>query len=78
MTTNTRNYGDLPNLQQDIDILRDVQARQGSHLIIDCLAEQVAISAHKFNLSDEDKKRLVTSLVSHLSEQLIDTLKQGE
>lgn len=70
MTINTRNYGDLPQLQQDIKTLTDIFNRQGASLMVDSLAEQVATSLSKFSLDDADRTRAATAVVNDLKEQL--------
>jgi hypothetical protein len=65
-------YGDSDNVSKDVTTLKEILARQGSSLLIDVIANHVGETVIKFNLNNEDSKRLVDSLVNKLKESLLE------
>lgn len=63
-------YGDAERVRADVLALHEVQSRQGSSLLIDVIAESCGHTANKFNLSAEDRARLLESLVAELREAI--------
>lgn len=74
MTINTKNYGDLENVKDDVNVLHDIINRQGSELLTACLAEHIGLTASKFNLSWGDSIRALDSIVSDLREQTLERI----
>lgn len=74
MTINTRNYGDLENVRDDVQALHDIINRQGSGLITACLAEHIGLTASKFDLSWGDSIRGLDSIVNDLREQTLERI----
>jgi len=65
-------YGDLDNVKRDVQTLNEIQSRQGSSLLIDSLAESAAGALFKFKSNEEERMRLVDSLVSELKNALLE------
>ena len=63
-------YGDIEKVKQDAKTIRDIESRQGSSLLIDCLAESCGETAIKFNFSSTDRKNLIKNLLSELENAL--------
>jgi len=70
MTINSRNYGDIESLKYDLNALNNILSRQGTNLLIDVIAEHAGKTANKFNMSDDDRDRLVSNLINDLQNQL--------
>jgi len=71
-------YGDLDNVKRDVQALKDIQSRQGSSLLIDSLAEYAASALFKFKSNEEERMRLVDSLVSELRNALLERTENGQ
>lgn len=63
-------YGDSAQVPTDCKALYDIIARQGTSLLLDCIAESVGTSANKFNLNAEDRSKLVENLIKELQSAL--------
>lgn len=63
-------YGDADRVKQDVKTLFEILDRQGSDLLIDSLAEYVALSMARFNLSNSDKAMTKVALVDSLEEAI--------
>ena len=74
MTINTRNYGDLENVRDDVKALHDIINRQGSRLLTACLAEHLGLTASKFDLSWGDSIRALDSVVNDLRQQTLERI----
>ena len=67
-------YGDYENANADIKTLRDIMARQGASIVLDCLAEFTMSNLVKFKCSDAEKLRGMDSLLNELKSELIQRL----
>ena len=74
MTINTRNYGDLENVRDDVQALHDIINRQGSALLTACLAEHMGLVASKYDLSWGDSISALDSVVNDLREQTLERI----
>ena len=63
-------YGDRDQVPADCRTLNDIISRQGTSLLIDCIAEHVGTVALKFNMSPQDRMNVLHSLVAELREAL--------
>lgn len=67
-------YGDVDKVKQDAKTLRDIIARQGSSLLIDCIAEHVGEAAINHNFDQTEKMRIVRSLTEELREAILERI----
>jgi hypothetical protein len=67
-------YGDIEHVSRDSKTVTEIQARQGNTFLIDLIAEHSGTIARKFSMSDEDRGRLVESLVNELKTALLERL----
>lgn len=67
-------YGDRDKVPDDCRVLFDILNRQGSSLLVDCLAEYSAARANKFELSPTERWTLRTSLLNALKSALAERL----
>lgn len=58
------NYGDYDNIRKDSINLIDVLNRQGSDIFFEILADHVATSKNKFNLSQDEVNRVINSHIN--------------
>jgi hypothetical protein len=65
-------YGDTPNVPTDCKTIYDIFSRQGSSLIIDCLAEKLATNCQKFKLQQSE----VEILKNHIVNELINAIDE--
>lgn len=72
MSINTRNYGDLSNLNADNKALYDIINRQGINLIVDHVSDYVGEQKLKLNWSHEEIKLLIKSLTDDLKESILE------
>ena len=70
----SENYGHPEQLEADIDTLHDILDRQGSSLLINAIADNVACTAIKFNMSEQERDRLTNSLAAELQNALLEKL----
>ena len=68
------NYGDMEKVSQDCKAIFEIMSRQGSSLLINCIAESVGITANKFKLSVDDRDALLKNLISELQNALNERL----
>ena len=63
-------YGDYDNVTKDAKTIREILARQGHALILECIADQVGESANTFELSQHGVDDVIDSLTSELREAI--------
>ncbi len=63
-------YGDTDNIKKDINTLNDIISRQGDLLLLDVIAENAGQAAIKFNMSIDERNRLVNTILHHLNNAL--------
>ena len=63
-------YGDTDNIKKDVNTLNDIISRQGDLLLLDVIAENAGQAAIKFNMSIDERNRLVNTILDHLSNAL--------
>lgn len=63
-------YGDTDNIKKDINTLNDIISRQGDLLLLNVIAENAGQAAIKFNMSIDERNRLVNTILDHLSNAL--------
>lgn len=73
-TLNTRNYGDFDNIKTDVKTLHDIINRQGSNLVVDCLADTIGTTGLKFGLTFDESKAALDSLLAELKEQTLERI----
>lgn len=71
---NSRNYGDFDNIKNDVKTLHDIINRQGTNLVVDCLAESLGSTALKFDLTFNESKNALDSIINELTEQTLERL----
>ena len=69
-----KNHGHPEQLETDIDTLHDILDRQGTSVVIDAIADNVACAAIKFNMSEQERDRLTNSLAAELQNALLEKL----
>ena len=67
--TNLRNYGDFERLKDDVTTLHDIINRQGTNLVVDCIAESLGITSIKHSLSFDESKQALDSIIDELKTQ---------
>ncbi len=73
-TLNTRNYGDFDVIKIDVKTLHDIINRQGSNLIVDCLAESLGQTVIKFKLSESEANKALDTLLNELEQQTLERI----
>lgn len=68
------NYGHPEQLEADTDTLHDILDRQGASMAINAIADNVACTAIKFNISEQERDRLINSLAAELQNALLEKL----
>lgn len=63
-------YGDSQNVPSDVKTLADIIGRQGTSLLIDCIANHAGTNSIKFKLARDEREALIKSLVTELDESL--------
>jgi len=71
---NTRNYGDFDNIKTDVKTLHDIINRQGTTLIVDCIAEHIGTTANKFHLTHDYSKKALDNILYELTEQTLERI----
>ena len=71
---NTRNYGDFDNIKSDVETLHDIINRQGTSLVVDCIAESIGTTASKFHLTYDYSKKALDSILAELKEQTLERI----
>ena len=67
-------YGDVNSVKVDSQVITEIISRQGSGLLLDVISESCGNTANKFNLSNEDRNRLIESLVEEFKMSLQERL----
>jgi len=73
-TLNTRNYGDFDSIKTDVKTLHDIINRQGSSLVVDCLAESLGQTVIKFKLSESEANKALDTLLNELEQQTLERI----
>lgn len=68
-------YGDRERVGQDAKTLHEVLQRQGSSLLIDVIAEHAGETSNTFKLQQQDRQKLIESLVAELKNALEERFK---
>ena len=63
-------YGSDADVKQDCKTIMSIIDRQGSNLLIDCIAEYAGECANKFSMNQADRDRLFKSLNDRLQYKL--------
>tara|TARA_R110000824_G_C14921143_1_gene647721 strand:+ start:56 stop:283 length:228 start_codon:yes stop_codon:yes gene_type:complete len=71
---NKRNYGDFDNIKDDVKTLHNIINRQGTVLVTDCIAESIGQASIKFNLSFNESKNGLNSILKELKEQTLERI----
>jgi len=71
---NLRNYGDFNNIQNDVKTLHDIINRQGTNLVVDCLAESLGNTGLKFNLTDKECIKIMDSIIDEFRTQTFERI----
>lgn len=71
---NLRKYGDIENLKRDITTIREILNRQGNNFVIDVIAESVGDCAQLFKLNDNERDKLMNSLIHDFNNALSERL----
>ncbi len=69
-----KKYGDSEKVPQDVKTIFEIHDRQGSAILIDCVAEKAGSSANKYKLDENDRDMLIKTLVSELENALKERL----
>lgn len=67
-------YGDIEKVKSDIKTLNEILERQGSSLLIDCIAEKTGNSVNKFKLNKFERMSVLNSLVEEFKESLLERI----
>ena len=67
-------YNDYDNARKDCKAICDIIARQSDTLLIECIAESIAIAASKFDLSYEETMEVLNSKVELLKSELLERI----
>ena len=67
-------YGDYDNVTKDSKAIYDIQSRQGSTILLECIAESIGDACIKFNLSDKEKKKLLNKTINNLKEEILERI----
>ena len=70
MKLNTRNYGNVITLHDDIKTVNRILDNQGINLLIDAIAEYIGNQAVKYNFSAEESNLLRDNVLSDLESQI--------
>lgn len=73
-TLNTRNYGDFDNIKSDVKTLHDILNRQGTNLVVDCIADTIGTTGLKFGLTFDESKDALDSILSELKQQTLERI----
>lgn len=66
---NLRNYGDFEQIKDDVKTLHDIINRQGTNLVVDCMAEIIGDTSSKHNLTFDESKQALESIINELKTQ---------
>lgn len=65
-----KKYGDSEKVPQDCKTIFEIMNRQGTSLLIDCIAEHVGTTANRHNLNASERALLVRTLIQELTNAL--------
>ena len=71
---NLRNYGDFDSIKDDVKTLHDIISRQGTNLVVDCIAEIIGETSSKHRLSFDESKQALDSIIAELKEQTFERI----
>ena len=71
---NLRNYGDFEQVKNDVKTLHDIINRQGTNLIVDCIAEIIGDTSSKHNLTFDESKQALESIIDELKTQTFERI----
>jgi hypothetical protein len=60
-------YSDIDNVKKDAVTIHEIISRQGTSLLIDCIAEHVGRTANKFKLKLNESRLARNSIVKELN-----------
>ena len=63
-------YGDHDNVTKDAKTIREIMARQGCDILLECMADHVGECKNKFDLSQADVNRVITANISLYTEMV--------
>jgi len=67
-------YGDPARVKQDAATITEIISRQGSNLVLDCVAEYAGNAAIKFSFDKDARKTLMIRLTSDFKDALDERL----
>mgnify|MGYP003118311325 FL=1 len=67
-------YNDYDNARKDCKAICDIIARQSDTLLIECIAESIAIASSKFDLSYEETMEVFNSKAELLKAELLERI----
>jgi len=70
----TSKYYDVDNVKTDVKIINEILGRQGSVLLVDCIANLAGETSVKHKLNSVERNRLIDSLLLQLKESLEERL----
>lgn len=70
----TTKYGDIENVKADVKSLHEILARQGSSLLLDCIAEHVGQTVLKFKLNSAEAEKILNNLTGELKESIFERI----
>ena len=71
---NLRNYGDFERIKSDVQTLHDIINRQGTNLVVDCMAEIIGDTSSKHNLTFDESKQALDSIIDELKTQTFERI----
>ena len=71
---NLRNYGDFERIKSDVQTLHDIINRQGTNLVVDCMAEIIGDTSCKHNLTFDESKKALESIIDELKTQTFERI----
>lgn len=70
----TSKYYDVDNVKIDVKTINEILGRQGSILLVDCIANLAGETSFKHKLNSVERNRLIDSLLLQLKESLEERL----
>ncbi len=71
---NLRNYGDFERIKSDVQTLHDIINRQGTNLVVDCMAEIIGKTSSTHNLTFDESKQALDSIIDELKTQTFERI----
>jgi len=68
------NYGDYDNVTKDAQILIDILNRQGSHIFLEVLADQLAQTSYAYSLTQDERNTYHTSICNDLKSLILERI----